>query len=159
MDLLDLKILLKLSENSRKSFAQIARELGVSESTVYLRVKKLFDEGVLKGFTVDVDYNMLGFGVEAFVELKPLPKSSKYVINELTKIPNILELYEVSGNYPLLAKVIARNNEELSAVIDMISSLGDILDLNVRYAFKSYVKKGVSEKFEVLSYVNKKSSS
>ncbi len=159
MDLLDLKILLKLSENSRKSFAQIARELGVSESTVYLRVKKLFDEGVLKGFTVDVDYNMLGFGVEAFVELKPLPKSSKYVINELTKIPNILELYEVSGNYPLLAKVIARNNEELSAVIDMISSLGDILDLNVRYVFKSYVKKGVSEKFEVLSYVNKKSSS
>lgn len=151
MDLLDLKILLKLSENSRKSFAQIARELGVGESTVYLRVKKLFDQGVLKGFTVDVDYNMLGFGAEVFIELKPIPRSVKYVVNELIKIPNVLELYEVSGNYSLLVKVIARNNEELSAVIDKISSLGDILDLNVRYVFKSYIKKGISKEFEVIS--------
>ncbi|MGC8975333.1 MAG: Lrp/AsnC family transcriptional regulator, partial [Thermoprotei archaeon] len=67
IDKLDVKILAKLLEDSRIPFRQLARDLGVSESTIYLRVKRLRSSKVLKGYTADVDLNKLGFLQQAYV--------------------------------------------------------------------------------------------
>ncbi|MEM1687535.1 MAG: Lrp/AsnC family transcriptional regulator, partial [Zestosphaera sp.] len=120
IDKLDIKILAKLLEDSRTPFRQLARNLNVSESTIYLRVKKLKNSKILKNYTIDIDLNKLGFLQQVYVEVKVAPQYMKNIIEELRGKPNVLEIYEVSGEYPLLIKVVATNNEELSSVIDEI---------------------------------------
>ncbi len=138
VDSLDLKILEILLKNSRTPFRRIAKELSIGESTVYSRINKLLDLGVLKGFTILIDYSRLGLGVESFVEIKVEPKYLHKVVSDIAKIEGISEIYEVSGEYPILTKIITSSNEELSKVIDMISSVNGVKEINVKYVLRKH---------------------
>ncbi|MEM0025497.1 MAG: Lrp/AsnC family transcriptional regulator [Zestosphaera sp.] len=151
IDKLDIKILAKLLEDSRTPFRQLARNLNVSESTIYLRVKKLKNSKILKNYTIDIDLNKLGFLQQVYVEVKVAPQYMKNIIEELRGKPNVLEIYEVSGEYPLLIKVVATNNEELSSVIDEIAMIKGVTEMKVRYVFKTLESKNVSKAFSRLS--------
>ena len=53
MDIVDLKILELLKENSRMSFNDISQNVGKTEATIRRRVKKLTEEGIIRKFTID----------------------------------------------------------------------------------------------------------
>lgn len=150
IDKLDIKILAKLLEDSRIPFKQLARDLGVSESTIYLRVKKLRNNKILKGYTADIDLNKLGFLQQVYAEVKVVPQYMKNVIEELREKPNVLEIYEVSGEYPLLIKIVATDNEELSSIIDEISITKGITEMKVKYVFKTLEGRNISKVFSKL---------
>ncbi|MFN3268569.1 MAG: Lrp/AsnC family transcriptional regulator [Zestosphaera sp.] len=151
IDKLDIKILAKLLEDSRTPFRQLARDLNVSESTIYIRVKKLRNSKILRSYTIDVDLNKLGFIQQVYVEIKATPQYVKNIIEELREKPNILEIYEVSGEYPLLIKVVATNNEELSSTIDEIAIIKGVTEMRVKYVFKTLESRSVSKAFSKLS--------
>ena len=138
MDSIDLKILELLLKNSRTPFRRIAKELSIGESTVYSRINKLIELGVLKGFTIVIDYNRLGLGVESFIEVKVEPRYLHRVINDIAKVGGVLEIYEVSGEYPILIKVITPSNEELSKAIDRVSSIEGVKEINVKYVLRRH---------------------
>ena len=77
IDEVDRKILNRLLDNSRVSYRKIAEEIGVSEATVFLRVKKLLEKGVIKRFTVELSPERIGKGLTAFVLIKAEPQ--KYI--------------------------------------------------------------------------------
>ena len=60
LDDLDWQILQAIQENSKQTYSDIGRQLGVAHSTVYGRIKKLEQIGVIKKWTVDLDYDKLG---------------------------------------------------------------------------------------------------
>ena len=130
--------------NSRTPYSQVAKRLGIGESTVYTRINKLVKAGVLKGFTIEVDYVKLGLVVEAVVEIKPIPGNIKGVEKTLSRIPLVAEVLEVSGPYPVQARVVARNNEELSKVIDTVSSIEGVSEINVKYVLRRIALKDKS---------------
>ncbi|MCD6084868.1 MAG: Lrp/AsnC family transcriptional regulator [Desulfurococcales archaeon] len=137
IDEVDLKILSKLVQDSRIPFSRLARELGVSESTIYLRIKKLRKLGVLKSFSAIVDLSRLGYEVEAFIKVKIGNQRSPMDVAEvLEKIGGIMEIYEVSGEYPILVKVVARNNLELSGIIDSVMKVRGVTDIDVMYVIR-----------------------
>ncbi|RLG89018.1 MAG: AsnC family transcriptional regulator [Thermoprotei archaeon] len=138
IDELDIKILNALLRNSRISYRRLARELSIGESTVYSRINKLINLGILKGFTVIVDYERAGLGVEAFVEVKVKPKDLSDVINQLREAKGVIAIYEVSGEYPLLLRIAAKSNEELVRIIDELGNLESILDINIKYVLRKY---------------------
>ncbi len=141
LDRTDLKILSVLLRNSRTPYSQMARMLNLGESTIYTRVKRLMDEGVLLGFTVDIDLSKLGLVTQAFVEIKPDFRRVNELVRQLEKLPWVVEVYKVSGDYPILARVVARSNEELSAEIDAIYGLGYVRELSVKYVIKAVVRR------------------
>jgi len=55
IDEIDKKILKILQEDSRTPFSRIAKMLNLSESTIHLRIKRLREEGIIRGFLVDID--------------------------------------------------------------------------------------------------------
>ena len=61
IDKIDLDILKNLSSNAKISFTDLASIILVSPSTVHVRVKKMEDAGIIKNFTINIDYSMLGF--------------------------------------------------------------------------------------------------
>lgn len=143
LDKLDIEIIVKLLNDSRTPFRQLARELGVGESTVYMRVKKLKDMGVLKGFTACIDLNRLGFVQQAYIEIKVTPQYLRSFVEELIVNPNVLEIHEISGEYPLLVRVAAMSSDELTSTIDKIALIKGVTEINVKYVFKTLESEGL----------------
>ncbi len=122
LDDVDRKILSILQKNSRTPLREISREVNLAESTIYERIKKLKERGgVIKKFTVILDPDSLGFGILAFILIKA--KAGKYstVASELKKYPpEIVEVYETTGDYDMLVKIRTRGSEELNDFLDRI---------------------------------------
>jgi Lrp/AsnC family transcriptional regulator for asnA, asnC and gidA len=137
----DLDILEVLESDARIPWRQLAQKLGVSEATVYLRVRKLQDSGVIKGYTVKLDLEKLGIKARAIVRIKSRPGGSKAVAEALVKHPNVVEAYEVTGAYNFLAVVIAPSLEEAAKAIDEISSLSEVADVETIFVLR-VIKEG-----------------
>jgi len=113
-DALDLKILRDLSNNARKPYLEIAREYGVSGAAVHQRIQKLLSSGVITGWQCLIDPTSLGYDTCAYVGLYLRePSQFDHVVEELKKIPEVIECHYTTGRYDIFVKLIARNNEHL----------------------------------------------
>ena len=104
MDVIDLKILEELKDNSRISFNIISERIGKTEATVRRRVKKLQDEGVIKKFTIEYNINSKP-KTSATVKIEPDFKEIKRILRELMDIGEITDIWRLSGDCGLFMKV------------------------------------------------------
>lgn len=118
LDELDEKILKLIVDNARIPFLEVARECGVSGAAIHQRVQKLTALGVVKGSEFIVDSEKIGYETCAFVGIfLTSPSTFDYVVQELEKIPEVVECYYTTGEYDLLIKVYAKNNKDLLRII------------------------------------------
>ena len=98
IDDLDRKILSILMRNAKKPYTDIAKQLYVSGGTIHVRMKKLEDAGIVKGYNLAVDPSKLGYDISAFLGIY-LDKSSLYedVARELAKIPEVVAAHYTTG--------------------------------------------------------------
>ncbi|WP_185860744.1 Lrp/AsnC family transcriptional regulator [Blattabacterium cuenoti] len=127
-DEIDNTIVRKLNINARTPYTEISKQISkeikpLSVGTVHVRVKKLEDAGIIKGSTLIIGYESLGFHLIAFVGILSDSHESKFVKEELKKIPNIVQLYITSGKYNLFCRIIARDPLDAR---DVISKIGEI---------------------------------
>ncbi len=123
LDDVDRKILAILQKNSRTPLREISKEVGLAESTVYERIKKLKEKGIIKKFTVILDPNALNFKLMAFILIKAKAGRYSAVAEELKKYPEIVEIYETTGDYDMLLKIRTRGSEELNEFLDTIGEI------------------------------------
>lgn len=133
IDEVDRGILRILARNSRTPYRRIAEELGLSESTIYLRIRKLSELGILRRFTVDVDLRRLGLSVMAYVMLRISPRNYEETLKSIVNIPGVEEAYEITGEYQVLLRVRVLSNRDLARVIDGVGSIGGVLEAKVMY--------------------------
>ncbi|MDX1459365.1 MAG: Lrp/AsnC family transcriptional regulator [Marinobacter sp.] len=119
----DQKLIALLRQNARASISDLARALHLSRSTVQNRIARLEASGIIKGYSVEVGGEYTANQVEAHVSIKVRQKLTARTNSALEQIPNVAQLYAVSGEYDLLAIVQAQSLEELSAVLDEIGNL------------------------------------
>lgn len=116
LDETDHRILAKLREDSSRSLAEIARELGLPRPTVNYRIQRLRKNGVIRRFTVLRDYRLLGQGLTTFVFVRHRPDEGVTVRTLAEKLAGLAGVYEVhiiTGEWDLLLKV---RSEDLEAV-------------------------------------------
>ncbi|MDE5811471.1 MAG: Lrp/AsnC ligand binding domain-containing protein [Muribaculaceae bacterium] len=126
LDQLDYKILTNLTKNARKPFLEIARESNVSGAAIHQRVAKLQNIGVVTGSELLVNPALVGFETCAFMGffLKD-PASYNEIVDKLREIPEVVECYFTTGEYDMLIKLYARNNDHLLQLIHgPLQSLG-----------------------------------
>ncbi len=118
LDELDEKILRMIVNNARIPFLEVARKCDVSGAAIHQRVQKLTTLGVIKGSEFVVDAEKIGYETCAFVGIfLTSPSTFDYVVQELEKIPEVVECYYTTGQYDLLIKVYAKNNKDLLRII------------------------------------------
>jgi len=93
----DMKILQVLLEDARFSSRQIAKRVGVSVGTVLSRIKKLEEEGLIKGYSVIMDHEKLGYQLTVVMEVTVSKGRLVEMENEIAKIPNVCSVYDVTG--------------------------------------------------------------
>lgn len=125
-DPLDNKILQMLSANARIPFLKIADACGVSGAAIHQRVQKLIASGIIKGYETLISPEALGYETCAYVGfLLTDPEKFDDVVEALHKIPEIVELHYTTGQYDLLMKIYAHNNQHLLEILhSKIQNLG-----------------------------------
>ena len=126
MDLVDLKILEELKNNSRISFNDISKTIDKTEATVRRRVKKLIDEGIIKRFTIEYSVDTKP-KVSATVKIIPDFKDIKRILKDLSDIEEVSNIWRLSGDCGLLVKVDIPSIEDFNPLIEeKISSIQGI---------------------------------
>ena len=118
MDTTDLKILQLLQQNARMTNAELAAEVELTASSVYERVRKLQDQGVIRRFTIEVDPAALGKPLTAFIRLTVAydDRQAPGVV-ALRDDPDVLECYSVAGEDCYILKTRVASPGELEALI------------------------------------------
>ncbi len=109
---LDTKILKTLLEDARYSSRQIAKSVGVSVGTVLSRIKKMEEDGLIKGYSVMLDHERLGYELTVVTEISVAKGRLVETENEIAKIPNVCGVYDVTGltDAVLIAKFKSRKD-------------------------------------------------
>ena len=118
IDKLDLQIINVMMNDSEISYAELGKKLFVSAGTIHVRIKKLQDINVIIGTRMNIDIKLLGYDCTAFVGIY-LEKSSLYdnVAVELKKIPEIVRLNYITGNYSMFIEVVCTDITQLRKVL------------------------------------------
>jgi len=119
IDELDQKILRLITKNARIPFLEVARECGVSGAAIHQRVQRLLNMGVVSGSEFIVSPERLGYNTCAFMGIH-LEKASfhKQVVQQLLKIPEIIECHYTTGQYAIFLKIQTKTNKHLKKLID-----------------------------------------
>ena len=97
----------------------VAVECGVSRAAIHQRIQRMIDLGVITGSGYHVNPKMLGFATCTYIGVN-LERGAMYrtVVPEFEKIPEIVECHFTTGQYTLLLKVYARDNEHLMELLN-----------------------------------------
>ncbi len=107
VDELDMKILSLLQKNARLSYREIAKELGVAVGTVYNRIKRLEESGIIKGYAPPIiDYEKLGFGLTALIGVKARGKKIIEIERKIAESGRAMMVYDITGEFDIF--VIAK---------------------------------------------------
>jgi Lrp/AsnC family transcriptional regulator, regulator for asnA, asnC and gidA len=119
IDELDQKILKLITQNARIPFLEVARECGVSGAAIHQRVQRLLNLGVVTGSEFVLNPEKLGYNTCAFMGIH-LEKASfhKQVVEQLMKIPEIIECHYTTGQYAIFLKIQTKTNKHLKQIID-----------------------------------------
>ena len=109
----DLKILKGLLEDARFSSRQIAKNVGVSVGTVLSRIKKMEDEGLIKGYSVMLDHEKLGYQLTVVTEITVSKGRLVETENEIAKISNVCSVYDVTGLTDAIIVAKFKSREDL----------------------------------------------
>ncbi len=117
LDEIDYKILEILRRDARTPFTEVGKDLGISDATVHVRVKRMMDEGVIKRYTIEVDEKALGRNVCGFVLINVKPGSLEEAANQLVDNEKVTGIYEIHGPNDLIVKVGAGDLDEMRDLI------------------------------------------
>jgi Lrp/AsnC family transcriptional regulator for asnA, asnC and gidA len=123
IDDLDVSILRELKKDARKSHRDIAEKLGVAEGTIYNRVNKLQEMGVIKRFMIDLDYTKLGYDLTAVIGLIVEGGHLPEVEEKIAKKSNVSALYDVTGDYDTLIVAKFKDREDLDKFVKNVMAI------------------------------------
>ena len=126
LDSLDKKILQLIADDARVPFLEVARACNVSGAAIHQRIQKLNNLGVLKGSQFIIDPEKIGYETCAYIGLfLKDPENFDKVVEELKKIPEVVECHYTTGGYDMFIKIYAKNNHHLLNIIhDKLQPLG-----------------------------------
>jgi len=114
IDETDVKILKTLTSDARLSSRQIAKQCGVSIGTVLSRIKRMEEDGIVKGYSTLLDHEKLGYELTVVSEITVSKGRLLEVENEIARVPNVCCVYDVTGLIDAIIVAKFKNREELS---------------------------------------------
>ncbi|AFK23154.1 Lrp/AsnC family transcriptional regulator [Pyrococcus sp. ST04] len=136
LDDLDRKILSILLRDSRTSYREIAKELNVAVGTIYNRIKKLEDSGIIQGFTVKLNYEVIGYELTTIIGIKAQGKKIREIERIIAKDKHVTCVYDVTGEYDIIVVAKFRNREDMNRFVKSVLSIDGVEKTNTHVALE-----------------------
>jgi DNA-binding Lrp family transcriptional regulator len=118
LDDLDLRLLTLLSQDCRSSQRQLAGQLGISAPTVGERMGRLERAGVIRSYSVQVDWEALGYGMSVWLSVSAAPGHDlAEVMRVLWDVTEVEEVSAVTGSLDLLVRVRVRDHAHMRSLL------------------------------------------
>ncbi len=117
VDELDRKIISILQKDARLSYREIAKKVGVAVGTVYNRIKRLEEEGIILGFAPKLDYTKLGYDLTTIIGVKAQGKRIVDIEKEIAKDPHVACVYDVTGEYDIIVIAKFKGREDMNRFV------------------------------------------
>jgi DNA-binding Lrp family transcriptional regulator len=135
MDEVDRQIIKLLKDDSKAGYGEIGVKVRLSEGAVRKRIKTLTDEGVIRKFTVKIG---VAEGSQAITLLATNPENpTQEVSKEIQAILNVETVYEVTGEYDIVAVISGNNVVEVDECIEKIRRVKGIMKTNTMIVLRS----------------------
>ena len=138
-DSLDKKIIRVLNQNARKSYREVAKEIGTSVNSVINHVKKLEDANVIKGYIPDVDQEFFGFHLIAIIALRISQGKLIETQKIIAKDPRARAIYDITGEWDSMILGYFKDREDLNDYVKTLLSQKNI-DRSVTHIVLNIVK-------------------
>ncbi len=112
IDATDNRILQLLQSNGKIKIKEIAQALGMTNTPIFDRIKRLEREGFIKGYRAIIDREKLGFGLVAFCSVTLERHHKEYLdqfVIDIKKIPEVIKCYHIAGTFDYLLKIYVRD--------------------------------------------------
>lgn len=140
IDQLDAALLSELQADARVGVLELSRRLGIARGTVQSRIDRMVTAGVIRGFSVDLNLDALGFQVRAYVTVEVREGQIDSVVEPLEQIDEVIEVHSVAAQGDMLCLVVARSNQHLMDVLEKILSVPDVARTSTAIVLKSQVE-------------------
>lgn len=149
LDGLDARLVDVLTTHPRIGVLGAARILGVARGTVQARLDRLVGSGVVS-LEPRMDPARFGFPVSAVVSIELQQSHQGTPASEaIQAIPEVIEIYSVSGQADLLVRVVARSNEDLQRVLYRILAVEQVLRTSSSILLKTFMRERTAAIFEM----------
>jgi Lrp/AsnC family leucine-responsive transcriptional regulator len=126
LDAIDWRIIEALQLNARISLATLGRHIGLSQPAVSERVKRLESLGVIEGYSARINYQAVGLDLLAIVRVKTSFEKLQSCLKLFAAMPEILEVFRVTGEDCLVLKVVVPRAAQLQSVVDRLAKYGSV---------------------------------
>jgi len=114
LDDIDRELLKELLADSKRSYRELAKAIGVSAATVINHVQRLESAGVIKDYTIGLDHERLGYELTVITEIIVSKGKLLETEEEISKIPNTCAVYDITGQTDAMVVVKFKSRSNLS---------------------------------------------
>jgi len=136
MDDKDKQIIKILKDDGRASYGDIGSKVGLSEGAVRKRIKTLSDEGVIRKFTVKIGVAEVAEAITLLAVNPSFP--TQEVSKKIRSIPNVETIYEVTGEYDIVAVIGGMNVTEVNECLEKIRRVDGIMKTNTMIVLRNW---------------------
>jgi Lrp/AsnC family leucine-responsive transcriptional regulator len=144
---LDIKIINIISNNARISHEEISRIIHISRQAIHQRIKKLEENGVIKGYKSIIDWTELGEGTRAYIYVKVNMSNFKEGIKQYINIvvPNVVveECQRIHGDWCIVIKVRAKSTTDITNYIDQLWKVESTMDTSTTFILSTIIEDGI----------------
>ncbi|MFH2106279.1 MAG: Lrp/AsnC family transcriptional regulator [Candidatus Micrarchaeota archaeon] len=143
LDKLDVEILSALKEDSKMSYRKLSERLGVHPNTLLQRIKKLEASEVIRKYTIDIDFEKLGYEmhVAVLMKVKGGHIGDYDQLKDVAKVPQVELLCGITGTYDVVCFIRVKDRIELVEVLKKLQMHPIIARTNshtILYSYKRY---------------------
>jgi Lrp/AsnC family transcriptional regulator len=139
IDSIDRRILEELQRDAARPIEQIANRVGLTQNPCWRRIKRLEAEGLIQRRVAIVDPAKLGLGLIVFVSIRTNQHSDAWLerfAEGVRAIPEVVELYRMSGETDYLAKIIARDVADYDRIYKLLIRTAELYDVSSSFAME-----------------------
>ena len=125
---LEKKILLNLLEQGQRPIIKIAKDLGVTRQTVAKKIEQMHNSGLIISFFPKMQSEILGLSIQAYILMREDPRNDyrKETEETVKSLPEVSEFQRIFGKYDSIAKVLVKDNKELTDLVKKIHDLNGV---------------------------------
>ncbi len=138
IDKIDKYIIEQLTINGRASFANIAKDINLTDVAIKKRLDRLMQKGIIKAISAEIDYEILGFNEKAEMLITIDPSKQNEILKKLKDIEDIKEIIEVTGEYNIIVRIMAIDKSDLKQLLDNIFKIDGITKISILTLLKEH---------------------